>query len=77
MVCAIGDASASRGRLGAEHHDAVLLADGFELVVGEIAKRLVAQRLPELVDVDDQAAAVDQALHPVEQVHHQRCADVG
>ena len=75
MVCAIGDRQRIPGRLGAEDHDAVLLANGFELVVGEIAKRLVSQRLPELVDVDDQAPAVDQALDTMEQIHHQRRAD--
>jgi hypothetical protein len=63
--------------LGAEHHDTVLLADGFQLVVGEIAKRLVAKRLPELIDVDDQAPAVDQALNAMEQVHHQWCTNGG
>src|ERR1700738_210969 len=62
-------------RLGAEHHDAVLLADGFELVVGEIATRLISQRLPEFVDIDNQAPSVNQAFNSVKQVHHQRCAD--
>ena len=64
-------------RLRAEHHDAVLLADGFQLVVGEIPKCLVAERLPELVDIDDQAPAVDQTLHAMEQVHHERRANRG
>ena len=72
----VGDRRGQRiaRRLRAEHHDTVLLADGFQLVVGEIAKRFVAKRLPELVSVGDQAPALDQALHALEQVHHQRCA---
>jgi hypothetical protein len=48
---------------------------GLQFIVGEIAKGIISERLPELVDIDDQASPVDQALDPVEEVHHQRRSD--
>src|SRR4029077_8357482 len=59
----------------AKNHDAVLFADGLQFIVGEIAKGIISERLPELVDIDDQASPVDQALDSVEEVHHQRRSD--
>src|SRR4051794_39668651 len=43
-------------------------------VVRERTKGLVAQRLPELVDGDHDAPAIDELLNTVEQHHHQRRA---
>ncbi|OYR24869.1 hypothetical protein CEV33_4652, partial [Brucella grignonensis] len=53
--------------LRGEQHEPVLFADGLELVLGEIAKALVGKCLPELIDHDNDAAAIDQLLDAVEE----------
>lgn len=45
--------------LGRKQHEAVLLADRLKLVLREIAEPFVLEGFPELVDDDDDPAAVD------------------
>src|SRR3546814_923236 len=58
-----------------EHQKGILLPVGLQAVLREGAEGIIAQRLPELVDVDHEATAIEQGIDPVEHVHHQRRAD--
>ena len=61
--------------LGVKDAQAVLLADGLLLLLGEVAEDLVVQGFPELGDDVDQALAIDQFLHHLQQIHHDRRTD--
>lgn len=60
------------GRLGEHDQQAVLLADGLELVLGEVLEIRVEQQLPELVQEDDEPPPVDERFDAVEQIHDRR-----
>src|SRR3546814_20699951 len=64
-------------RLRGEHQHRVALAVGFEAVLCEAPEGVIAQRLPELVDADNHPLAGQELVDPVEQIQHDRCANVG
>src|SRR6202012_5205852 len=57
-----------------EQRKGVSLAVGLNRIESLRLEVLVHQHLPELIHVQDEAAAVDQLLHTVEQVHHRNGA---
>lgn len=63
--------------LCAEDQKRILLAVGFESVLHEGAEGVVAQRLAEFVDVNDESTTVEQRIDAIEHVHHQRRANLG
>ena len=65
------------GRLCREYQHRVALAVSLESVLCEPAKGVVAECLPELVDTDNHPLAGQELVDTVEEIQHNRRADVG
>ncbi len=56
-------------RLRVQDNEAVLLANGLELILGEAPEILIIERLPELRDEEREAPTVHQLLGQMKEVH--------